>query len=52
MNEKEVNIIKELKHRGYDENPKKENSDEAGYDYLLMLQVRTFTLEKIKQLKK
>jgi DNA topoisomerase-2 len=50
MNEKEQDIIKELKLRGYDEDPKK-NNDEGGYDYLLRLQLRTFTKDKVKQLK-
>lgn len=49
MNEKESDIIKVLKEREYDEDPKK-NEGEGGYDYLLRMQVRTFTADKIKQL--
>jgi DNA gyrase/topoisomerase IV subunit B len=51
MNVPEDNIIKELKTRGYDENPKKQDEENAGYDYLLRMQVRTFTANKIKELK-
>lgn len=50
MNEKESDIINELKQRGYDEDPKKD-PDVGGYDYLLRMQVRTFTADKVKQLK-
>ena len=50
MNEKEANIIEELKNRGYDEDPKREEG-EGGYDYLLRMQVRTFTADKVRQLK-
>jgi DNA topoisomerase-2 len=46
MNEKEEDIIEVLKDRGYDEEP-----ESGGYDYLLRLQVRTFTSDKVKQLK-
>jgi len=46
MNEKEEDIIEVLKERGYDEEP-----ESGGYDYLLRLQVRTFTSDKVKQLK-
>ena len=46
MNEKEEDIVTTLKERGYDEEP-----DAGGYDYLLRLQVRTFTSDKVKQLK-
>jgi DNA topoisomerase-2 len=49
MNEKEIDIIKVLTVRGYDEDPKK-TEGEGGYDYLLRMQVRTFTADKIKQL--
>lgn len=50
MNKKESDIIKNLSERNYDENPKKYDS-EGGYDYLLRLQVRTFTIDKVQQLK-
>ena len=50
MNEKESDIIAVLKARGYDEDPKKEEG-EGGYDYLLRMQVRTFTADKVRQLK-
>ena len=50
MNEKEADIISELKSRGYDEDPKREEG-EGGYDYLLRMQVRTFTADKVRQLK-
>jgi DNA topoisomerase-2 len=49
MNEKESDIIEVLTGRGYDEDPKKAEG-EGGYDYLLRMQVRTFTADKIKQL--
>ena len=49
MNEHESDIISVLKERNYDEDPKK-NEGEGGYDYLLRMQVRTFTADKIKQL--
>lgn len=48
MNVEESKIIKELKERDYDEDPKKE---ESGYDYLLNMQVRTFTADRVKKLK-
>lgn len=54
MNVKETELLKELKTRGYDEYPKKiegESGISGGYDYLLRLQVRTFTEDKVKQLK-
>lgn len=50
MNQKESDIIINLKNRGYDEDPKKQE-DEGGYDYLLRMQVRTFTADKVRQLK-
>ena len=46
MNVPEEQVLDELKKREYDEEPKS-----GGYDYLLRLQVRTFTADKIKQLK-
>jgi DNA topoisomerase-2 len=51
MNENESDIISVLKERTYDEDPKK-NEGEGGYDYLLRMQVRTFTADKIKELNK
>ena len=58
MNVEEDIIIKELHKRGYDKETKnKEENDDSedtntnGYDYLLKLQVRTFTASKVKQLK-
>jgi DNA topoisomerase-2 len=47
MNEKESDIIAELTNREYDEDPKKED---GGYDYLLRMQVRTFTADKVQQI--
>ena len=49
MNEEESEIIETLTARGFDQDPKK-NEGEGGYDYLLRMQVRTFTSDKIKQL--
>jgi len=46
MNVPEDVLIAELKERKYDEEP-----EQGGYDYLLRLQVRTFTADKVKQLK-
>uniref|UniRef100_A0A6C0CZA3 DNA topoisomerase (ATP-hydrolyzing) n=1 Tax=viral metagenome TaxID=1070528 RepID=A0A6C0CZA3_9ZZZZ len=56
MNEKEDVILRELEKRKYDKQEKSNSSDEDttttnGYDYLLKLQVRTFTKDKIEQLK-
>lgn len=48
MNVEEDDVIAELKSRGYDEDPKK---DEGGYDYLLSMQIRTFTADKVRKLK-
>lgn len=50
MNVDEEIVIKDLVDKGYDEDPKKENG-EGGYDYLLRMQIRTFTANKVKQLK-
>lgn len=50
MNVAEKDVIAKLKASGYDEDPKKD-TDDNGYDYLLRMQVRTFTKDKIKQLK-
>jgi DNA topoisomerase-2 len=49
MNENESDIVEVLTARGYNEDPKK-TEGEGGYDYLLRMQVRTFTADKIKQL--
>ena len=46
MKKKEDDIISELTSRKYDT-----DTEHGGYDYLLRLQVRTFTVEKIQQLK-
>lgn len=46
MKVKEEEIVNNLKKRGYDEEP-----NVGGYDYLLRLQVRTFTIEKVNQIK-
>ena len=55
MNVEETEVIKELGKRGYDKDTKVENEEEdnksSGYEYLLRLQVRTFTANKVKQLK-
>lgn len=50
MNVEEEELVKELKNRGYDEDPKKEEG-EGGYDYLLRMPVRNLTANKVKQLK-
>lgn len=46
LNKKESTIITTLKDHGYDEDPVS-----GGYDYLLRMQIRTFTVDKIKQLR-
>uniref|UniRef100_A0A6C0H2X4 DNA topoisomerase (ATP-hydrolyzing) n=1 Tax=viral metagenome TaxID=1070528 RepID=A0A6C0H2X4_9ZZZZ len=51
MNEEESDIIAVLKKKNFDEDPKKAEG-EGGYDYLLRMQVRTFTADKIKELNK
>lgn len=53
MNEEEDVIIKELENRGYDKDNVKTNvegEEVGGYDYLLRMQVRTFTANKVRQL--
>jgi hypothetical protein len=50
MNVKESEIIQQLKKSKYAEDPKKEEGN-GGYEYLLRLQVRTFTEDKVKQIK-
>lgn len=62
MNVKEEIIIDTLRSRGYDRNnlnedqdnnnndEQQENNNNNGYEYLLRLQVRTFTENKVKQL--
>jgi DNA gyrase/topoisomerase IV subunit A len=47
MNVSEKVIIQDLKEKGYDEDP-----SEGTYDYLLRLQVRTFTAEKVASIRK
>jgi DNA topoisomerase-2 len=44
MRQKETAIIRKLKDRNYDEDLKREN---GGYEYLLGMQVRSFTEEKV-----
>lgn len=54
MKVKEEIVIKTLEERGYDKDPKKvtEDGEEiGGYDYLLRMQIRTFTVEKVQKLK-
>ena len=48
MKKKEAVIILKLKERNYDEDLKKEN---GGYEYLLGMQVRSFTEEKVNSLR-
>ena len=50
MNKTEKYILEQLKTRGYDEDPKKIDN-EGGYEYLLRMQIRTFTADKVKQIK-
>lgn len=52
MNIREDELVETLKRTGYDENPRCDNDSEGGYEYLLRMQVRTFTHEKVKQLEK
>ena len=47
MNVSEKVIVETLRNRKYDE-----DSSEGGYDYLLRLQVRTFTAEKVDSIRK
>jgi DNA topoisomerase-2 len=57
MNIDEEVVVKELEKRGYDkeykneDNENIENTNNHGYNYLLKLQVRTFTTNKVKELK-
>ena len=53
MNIEEIEILKELEKRCYDKdnNNVEEEDNKSGYEYLLRLQVRTFTSNKVKQLK-
>jgi DNA topoisomerase-2 len=54
MNIDEEVILKELEKRKYDKEFKKDSDGEetsSGYNYLLKLQIRTFTTDKVKQLK-
>ena len=48
MKKKETVIILKLKERNYDEDLKKEN---GGYEYLLGMQIRNFTEEKVNSLR-
>jgi DNA gyrase/topoisomerase IV subunit B len=55
MNVEETILVKELEKRGYDKDFKNSEdedneSSKNGYEYLLRLQVRTFTANKVKQL--
>jgi DNA topoisomerase II len=50
MNVEEEDLIKELEKKGYDKECKNEEGD-GGYNYLLSLQARSFTKNKVKQLK-
>lgn len=53
MNEEEDVVIEELENRGYDKDNVKTNmegEEVGGYDYLLRMQVRTFTANKVRQL--
>ena len=47
MNEEEAAILRNLETKGYDQEP-----GQGGWDYLLRMQVRTFTADKVKQLNK
>ena len=47
MNEEEAAILRNLEIKGYDQEP-----GQGGWDYLLRMQVRTFTADKVKQLNK
>lgn len=49
MKKKETVIIRKLQQRNYDEDLKKEN---GGYEYLLGMQIRNFTEEKVTSLQK
>ena len=54
MNEEEEAVITELEERGYDKDNVKTNvegEEVGGYDYLLRMQVRTFTANKVRQLR-
>ena len=58
MNEEEDDIVQVLEERGYDKDTKKKKSDDdndeeiiGGYDYLLRMQVRTLTANKVRQIR-
>jgi len=59
MNEEEEDVIAALEERGYDKDKNKKNKEgeedgeknEGSYDYLLRMQVRTFTANKVRQIK-
>lgn len=52
MNIDEEIIVKNLEKNGFDkENVKEDDENSGGYNYLLKMQVRTFTSNKVKQLR-
>jgi DNA topoisomerase-2 len=57
MNVEESKVVSELEKRGYNKDTKEtddedeKESSKHGYEYLLRLQVRTLTADKVKQLK-
>lgn len=54
MKVKEEIVVKTLEDHGYDKEVKKVTEDGGeigGYDYLLRMQIRTFTVEKVQQIK-
>ena len=46
----QVDLVKKLVKRGYDEDPKKEEC-EGGYDYLLRMPIWSLTADKVRKLK-
>jgi DNA topoisomerase-2 len=50
MNVPEQEIINSLEKDGYDKKITEGEEDEGGYNYLLRMQVRTFTKEKVKKI--
>lgn len=48
---KEAVLVHDLETRGYDKNPKKDNTTDGGYEYLLRLHIRTLTAEKVQEIK-
>lgn len=51
MNVEEERVINELEKRGYNKSVD-DDGEEGGYNYLLKMQIRTFTAEKVNQIKK